>query len=40
MGAVIKYGTDRGGRDSKGSPNLLKGKCWVSKVFHTAKMGH
>ena len=39
-GAVIKYGTEGGGRDLTGSPNLLDGKCWANKLLQVINMGH
>ena len=40
-GAVIKYGTEGGGRDLTGSAKLLDGKCWAGKIiFQVISMGH
>ena len=39
-GAVIKYGTEGGGRNLTGSTKLLDGKCWASKIFQVISMGH
>ena len=39
-GAVIKYGTEGGGRDLTGSPKLLHGKCWANKLLQVTNMGH
>ena len=39
-GAVIKYGTEGGGRDLTGSPKLLDGKCWANKLLQVINMGH
>ena len=30
----------RGGRDLTGSPKLLDGKCWASKLLQVMNMGH
>ena len=38
-GAVIKYGTEGGGRDLTGSAKLLDEKCWASKIFQVVSMG-
>ena len=40
LGAVIKYGTEGGGRDLTGSAKLLDEKCWASKIFQVVSMGH
>ena len=39
-GAVIKYGTEGGGRDLTGSPKLLHGKCWANKLLQVTNIGH
>ena len=39
-GAVIKYGTEGGGRDLTGSPKLLHGNCWANKLLQMTNMGH
>ena len=39
-GAVIKYGTEAGGRDLTGSPKLLGGKRWANKLLQVINMGH
>ena len=39
-GAVIKYGTEGGGRDLTGSPKILDGKCWANKLLQVINMGH
>ena len=39
-GAVIKYGTEGGGRDLTGSSKLLDGKRWANKLLQVANMGH
>ena len=39
-GAVIKYGTEGGGRDLTGSAKLLDEKCWASEIFQVISMGH
>ena len=39
-GAVIKYGTEGGGRDLTGSPKLLDGKCWANRFLQVINMGH
>ena len=39
-GAVIKYGTEGGGRDLTGSPKLLDGKYWANKLLQVINMGH
>ena len=39
-GAVIKYGTEGGGRDLIGSPKLLDGKCWANKLLQVINKGH
>ena len=39
-GAVIKYGTEGGGRDLTGSSKLLDGKCWANKLLQVTNMGH
>ena len=39
-GAVIKYGTEGGGRDLTWSAKLLDGNCWASKTFQVISMGH
>ena len=39
-GAVIKYGTEGGGRDLTGSAKVLNEKCWASKIFQVIGMGH
>ena len=37
--AVIKYGTEGGGRDLTGSPKLLDGKPWAYKLLQVINMG-
>ena len=39
-GAVIKYGTEGGGRDLTGSQKLLVGKCCANKLLQVINMGH
>ena len=39
-GAVIKYGTEGGGRDLTGSPKQLDGNRWAIKLRQVIKMGH
>ena len=39
-GAVIKYGTEGGGRDLTGSPKSSDGTCWANKLLQMIKMGH
>ena len=39
-GAVIKYGTEGGGRDLTGSPKILDRKCWANKLLQVINMGH
>ena len=39
-GAVMKYGTEGGGRDLIGSAKLLDEKCWASKIFQVISMSH
>ena len=39
-GAVIKYGTEGGGRDLTGSAKLLGGKRWANKLFQMINAGH
>ena len=39
-GAVIKYGTEGGGRDLTGSPELSDGKCWANKLLQMINMGY
>ena len=40
QGAVIKYGTEEGGRDLTVPAKLLDEKCWASKVFQVISLGH
>ena len=39
-GAVIKYGTEGGGRDLTGSPKLSDGNYWANKLLQMINMGH
>ena len=39
-GAVIKYGTEGGGRDLTGIPKLLHGKRWANKLLQVTSMDH
>ena len=39
-GAVIKNGTEGGGRDLTGSPKLSGGKYWANKLLQMINKGH
>ena len=39
-GALIKYGTDGGGRHLTGSPKLLGGKDWANELLQVINIGH